>query len=133
MKAPPPVHVLIADIVGFHGDNFTPPELAEILGCHRNSVTEAIRKGWLEGTMTTMRGLGEKPRYQVQKAAAVLWIWRNTTGNRDVLRETLAEKAPHILRMIQRVETAETKAAETTARPLPRTRPANQSQGEFCF
>ncbi len=133
-KSPPPVHTLIARVCDFRMENFTCSELADLLECNRSSITKAIGKGWLESYGPNMRGDNVKPRYRLEKAAVVLWLWRSTTGNREVIRETLEERAPQILRMIERIESKRAKPAELPPPPKARgTLPPPSNQTEFSF
>ena len=95
-----PVHVLIARICAHSSDWFTSSELAHLFEVNQWTICDAIRSGRMEGSSFNFKGNGTYNRYRVEKAQVIAWIWKNTTGNRETLRESLRVLAPGMLEFL---------------------------------
>jgi hypothetical protein len=138
-----PVHVVISKICAHARDDFTPAELSEILECDQWTLVKAIRNGRMEGTSQNYGGGGMYQRYKVEKAQAIVWVWRNTTGNKETLRETLRALAPGMLPFLESLPphtpaplrgstaVAAPRAALSPAKPAPRADAPNPMQPEL--
>ncbi len=95
------IHNTLHLILTHPSADLTSCEVAEVLAVSKQTVTEAIRLGRLEAVRYNLKGRGEQWRYRVAKAALVKWLWEHTTGDRALLREALAARAPGLLAMLE--------------------------------
>ena len=125
---PRPVHELIANILNHPRRDFTTAEMAWLLGVDQWTITKAIKSGQIEASMHNYGGRGKVMRYRVEKTPFVAWVWKNTTGSKEAIRETIKSLAPAMLDFLERLPAAASDAAPT---PLPEpklTRPARAAR-----
>ena len=112
------MHPVVA-ILNAPGSDLTPLELADLMGYARQSISEAVRDGRIEAISTNCRGAGACRRHRITKIAAIRWIWCNTTGERETLRAILAERAPAVLKLMEKADHRLAQSAQTPTAPKP--------------
>lgn len=99
-------------VLDFPGDPLTASMLSPIIGLHRNTLSEAMSTGRIESLGLKCRRDGNKSRrWSATKAAVIAWLWKNTSGEKLMMRATLAARAPRILAILERAD-AEAAAIE---------------------
>jgi hypothetical protein len=132
-------------VLDFPGDPLTASMLADILGMHRNTISEAMSSGRIESQGLKCRRAGERnKRWSANKSAVIAWLWCNTSGSKLMMRATLAARAPRILAILERAD-AEAAAIEAQkmvpifGAPAPRAMrqepppPSKEEQSFFAF
>ncbi len=92
---------MVDAILDHHRETLTSTEIAFILEVNPTTVSEALRKGHIEGLSQNLRGGGAIKRYKVTKAAMIAYLWRTTTGDKSTLRAALEERAPKLLKSLE--------------------------------
>lgn len=96
-----PLSAYVDDIVDLGHDHLTPVEAGSITGRARNSISEACARGEIEAHFTCARGRGRKHRWTFTRAALLVYVWKNTSGDKALMREALTRRAPHLLAFLE--------------------------------
>lgn len=124
---------LVESILAFPRETLTPADLGSILERNETTIQQACKHGQIEAQSTCARGSGHNRRWLITKAAALRYLWESTQGDKTLLRASLEQHAPALLRLL------DPKPAEPPANILPareaKARPANVivAHSEFAF
>jgi hypothetical protein len=97
-------------------------DLASALSMDDTFIGKAIRGGHLSACMMRGSGHGRKMRYRITRSNALLWVWRNEHGSREMLTAAMQLHCPKLLnRILATPATAEPfKAATHAAHAAPK-------------
>ena len=97
---PIPVHAIVDTIMRWPTSELSSGELAEIMGVHRSTISSACHSGQIESIRVRVRELSTSTRarttHRISKAAALMWIWDCTSGDRHLLATALKASAPEV-------------------------------------
>ncbi len=129
-------------------DPLTINEVADVLGVHRTTVSEACKANRFEfqlgglrprGLLPTERQNSNQGQVRISKAAVALYLWRARGGtDRALLRAALENASPGLVAVFERLDAPEREAtakAEKAAARTQRTATAAPAarQCEFTF
>lgn len=113
-----PTHSTAEKIASWPTDELSAGEFANILGIGAHCISTACQKGLIETLQIHVRDKAERKHrrntYRITKAAALKYIWANTSGDRAQLRAALDQICPHLLKVWESEE-----ASAKSTQPLP--------------
>lgn len=101
MPATLPLSSQVDAILGCGVDILKPSVAAELTGRSASTISAACASGDIEASYTCSRGRGTRKRWNFTRAALLSYLWKNTTGERTLMRSALAKAAPELLALLE--------------------------------
>ncbi len=124
-----PLSAAVLDVLALGHDMLTPIEAGRVIGRAATTMSEACARGEIEAQSSCVRGRGSRKRWSFSRAALLAYIWKNTTGDKALMRAALQQHAPALL---AHLEGAAPQVLPDNAIPFPaakRTRRADPLAG----
>ena len=96
-----PLSSQVDAILACNDDVLTSAVAASLTLRSASTITQACVNGEIEAHYTCSRGRGHRKSWRFSRAALLAFLWKNTSGDKHLMRAALRQRAPELLALLE--------------------------------